>query len=225
MGQKLPDLAERTVTADSDLIHVNNGGKDYKQTKANFLQGDLYHVFDNTSLLTTQIDALPNMGTFFGRIASFEAQSVTGVPVNANGDVFVQKFNSNYIVVDFHLIGNSDTTYRKCKSGGTWESSWTQLPSRSWSYYNIGSNSYGVLECRYNPSLKLCFITWRGNGTAPGSTQYSFNLPSSPVLTPNDNAVVPLRNGDSMEVRTDNTVKVTLTGKSWSGGSIMYPTI
>lgn len=130
-NQSLVDLTERTATADTDLVHVNSGGTDYKQTKANFLQGDLYHVFDNTSLLTTQIDALPNMGTFFGRISSYGAQAVTGVPVNSNGDVFVQKFNGNYIVVDFRLIGNSDATYRKCKNGGTWESSWTQLPSRS----------------------------------------------------------------------------------------------
>ena len=234
-NQSLVDLTERTATAGSDLIHVNSGGSDYKQTKENFLQGDLYHFFDNTSLLTTQIDALPSMGTFFGRIASFGSQSVTGVPVNSNGDVFVQKFNGNFVVVDFHPIGNSDATYRKCKNSGTWESSWTQLPSRSeisalnnsltnWNYYQVGSNSYGVLECRYNPSLKLCFMVWRGNSTAPSSAQYSFTLPSSPVLTPNDNVVAKLRNGDSMEVRTDNTVKVNLTGTSWSGGSLMYPT-
>lgn len=65
---------------------------------------------------------------------------------------------------------------------------------------------------------------WRGNSTVPGSAQYSFNLPSNPVLTPNDNVVTKLRNGDSMEIRTDNTVKVTLTGEYWSGGSLMYPT-
>lgn len=142
----LPALTERTATANSDLIHVNSGGTDYKETKANFL-----------SDVNSSISALNNS------------------------------------------LAN-------------------------WNYYQVGSNSYGAVECRYNPSLKLCFMTWRGNRTAPGSTQYSFDLPSSPVLTPNDNAVVKLRNGDVMEVRTDNTVKVTLTGTSWSGGSLMYPT-
>lgn len=33
----LPALTERTATANSDLIHVNSGGTDYKETKANFL--------------------------------------------------------------------------------------------------------------------------------------------------------------------------------------------
>ena len=33
----LPNLTERTATASSDLIHVNSGGTDYKETKANFL--------------------------------------------------------------------------------------------------------------------------------------------------------------------------------------------
>ena len=33
----LPNLTERTATANSDLIHVNSGGTDYKETKGNFL--------------------------------------------------------------------------------------------------------------------------------------------------------------------------------------------
>jgi len=33
----LPNLTERATTANSDLIHINSGGTDYKQTKANFL--------------------------------------------------------------------------------------------------------------------------------------------------------------------------------------------
>jgi len=33
----LPNLTERTATANTDLIHVNSGGTDYKETKGNFL--------------------------------------------------------------------------------------------------------------------------------------------------------------------------------------------
>ena len=173
----LPDLTERTATADSDLIHVHSGGSDYKQTKQNFLQGDLYHVFDNTSLLTTQIDALPNMGTFFGRIASYGAQSVTGIPINSNGDVFVQKFNGNYIVVDFHPVGNSDATYRKCKNGGTWESSWTQLPSRSeiTALNNSLANSLKLgdwtanLTLPYTPTSDGFISVWLNPSSASGA--------------------------------------------------------
>lgn len=36
-NQNLTDLTARTTTADTDLIHVNSGGTDYKETKANFL--------------------------------------------------------------------------------------------------------------------------------------------------------------------------------------------
>ena len=92
----------------------------------------------------------------------------------------------------------------------------------NWVYLEVGSNTYGILKCRYNKSLKLCQMQWSGNGHTPGTTQYSFNLPSSPVLTPNFNSSTPLRNGDLMEVRTDGTVRVGLTGMDWSGGSIMY---
>lgn len=37
-NKNLTDLTARTATAGSDLIHVNSGGTDYKETKANFLQ-------------------------------------------------------------------------------------------------------------------------------------------------------------------------------------------
>lgn len=171
-NQSLTDLPERTTTSGSDRIHVNNAGTDYQQTKENFLQGDLYHTFDNTSLLTAQIDALPDMGTFFGRIASYGAQTVTGVPVNSNGDVYVQKFNGNYVVVDFHLIGNSDATYRKCKSGGTWESSWTQLPSRS----EINSLSNSLAN---KSSIKYINGTEGVSFTIPANGYYQLQRPAA----------------------------------------------
>jgi len=36
--KSLTDLSERTATANTDLLHVNSGGTDYKQTKANLLK-------------------------------------------------------------------------------------------------------------------------------------------------------------------------------------------
>ena len=41
MAKSLTDLTARTATANSDLIHVNSGGTDYKETKENFLN-ELY---------------------------------------------------------------------------------------------------------------------------------------------------------------------------------------
>ena len=130
-NKNLTDLTARTATADSDLIHVNSGGVDYKESKADFLKGSFYYEFGNTSLITSQVDSLPTQGTWFGRISSYGKQSETGAPENSNGDLFVQKFNGNYAVVDFHLIGNPDLTYRICKANGTWNGSWTKLPQRS----------------------------------------------------------------------------------------------
>lgn len=234
-NQSLVDLTERTATADTDLIHVNSGGSDYKQTKQKFLRGNFAHQFANNSTLTSQLDTLASevvFGTIHGDISSNGHQTETGMPVNSNGTVFARIFSTGQMSVSFFPNATSDE-YVIFKQG-TW-GTWEKQPTRSeitalnnsltnWNYYQIGSNSYGALDCRYNPSLKLCFMYWRGNSTVPGSAQYSFNLPSTPVLAPNDNVVVKLRNGDSMEVRTDNTVKVTLTGTSWSGGSLMYPT-
>ena len=128
-NKNLTDLTARTATADSDLIHVNSGGVDYKESKADFLKGSFYYEFGNTSLITSQVDSLPTQGTWFGRISSYGKQSETGAPENSNGDLFVQKFNGNYAVVDFHLIGNPDLTYRICKANGTWNGSWTN-PTR-----------------------------------------------------------------------------------------------
>ena len=130
-NKNLTDLTARTATADSDLIHVNSGGVDYKESKADFLKGSFYYEFGNTSLITSQVDSLPTQGTWFGRISSYGKQSETGAPENFNGDLFVQKFNGNYAVVDFHLIGNPDLTYRICKKNGTWDSAWTKLPQRA----------------------------------------------------------------------------------------------
>lgn len=52
-NQSLVDLTERTATADTDLIHVNSGGTDYKETKANFLS-------DVNSSITSLNNSLTN---------------------------------------------------------------------------------------------------------------------------------------------------------------------
>lgn len=49
----LPNLTERTATANTDLIHVNSGGTDYKETKANFLS-------DINSSITSLNNSLAN---------------------------------------------------------------------------------------------------------------------------------------------------------------------
>lgn len=54
----LPNLTERTATANSDLIHVNSGGTDYKETKGNFLS-DI-----NSSISALNNSLTKSSGTF-----------------------------------------------------------------------------------------------------------------------------------------------------------------
>ena len=130
-NKSLTDLTARTSTEDTDLIHVNASGTDYKQTKSDFMNGTLLKTFANSSLLTAQVDALPAQGTWFGRLVGYGYQSTTGIPVDSNGDVFVQKYNANFAILDFHALGENNTGYRKCKVNGTWQSSWTKMPTRA----------------------------------------------------------------------------------------------
>lgn len=61
----LPNLTERTATANSDLIHVNSGGTDYKETKANFLS-------DVNASINSLNNSLANtLGKYPSNIASF----------------------------------------------------------------------------------------------------------------------------------------------------------
>lgn len=54
-NKSLTDLTARTATADSDLIHVNSGGTDYKETKANFLSNITSSISSINSSLTNSL--------------------------------------------------------------------------------------------------------------------------------------------------------------------------
>lgn len=73
-NKNLTDLTARTATADSDLIHVNSGGTDYKETKANFLSNITSSISSiNSSLAKSSVSVTP----------------VSGVTVNANSSILV----------------------------------------------------------------------------------------------------------------------------------------
>ena len=69
-NQSLVDLTERTATADSDLIHVNSGGTDYKETKANFLSDvnssitSLNNSLTNSFLIGSKTDTVSSIANF-----------------------------------------------------------------------------------------------------------------------------------------------------------------
>lgn len=66
----LPNLTERTATASSDLIHVNSGGTDYKETKANFLSDvnssitSLNSSLTNSFLIGSKTDIVSSIANF-----------------------------------------------------------------------------------------------------------------------------------------------------------------
>lgn len=129
-NKSLTDLTARTATADSDLIHVNSGGTDYKETKSDFLQGTLRMSFSNTSLFTTQADALP-AGSWFGSCNANGHQTETGCPVNSGVHIWVWKYSSSFIVIEVSTIGQADSVFRIAKNNGTWQTSWTRMPTRN----------------------------------------------------------------------------------------------
>lgn len=121
-NQSLVDLTERTATADTDLIHVNSGGSDYKQTKANFTSDLAKEIsFSTSSTLTSQVDAL-SVGGYYGFIASYGHQSATGMPYDVNFFVTVQKYDSNNCTVHAIARGTNPRkwTINKANSWGNW---------------------------------------------------------------------------------------------------------
>lgn len=129
-NKSLTDLVARTATALTDLLHINSGGTDYKQTKQDFLKGDLYYAFDVTTPITTQLENLPN-GTYIGSIDSYGHQAETGVPTNNSYYVYARKTSSANIFVSLVGVSQSGYEYYKIKSTQGWAADWTQIPTRS----------------------------------------------------------------------------------------------
>lgn len=125
----LPNLTERTATASSDLIHVNSGGTDYKETKANFLSDVNSSITSlNNSLANSlvknpnnitsynEFDALATSGGFytFRLSASF---SIGGVALPNYGRGLIM----NYSSTDSSFIYVSpDGFWFGFKNSGTW---------------------------------------------------------------------------------------------------------
>lgn len=133
MAKNLTDLTARIATAGSDLLHINSGGTDYKQTKSNFMHGSLAQNFEVTSTLTSQVDALPIEATYFGCLWNYGHVSVTGMPINALSYVRAVRANSDQFafIEVWSALDPDGQHYIICKSNGTWQSSWTKCASKA----------------------------------------------------------------------------------------------
>jgi hypothetical protein len=125
-NRSLLDLTELTTTADTDLLHVNSGGTDYKESKFNFLQGSIHVTFSTTSSLTDQLDALQT-GTYLGSILSNGHQTETGVPKNSSFYVVFYKYsNLSAICYIISFTGENEVYYKKLYNG-SWDTKWKVL--------------------------------------------------------------------------------------------------
>lgn len=157
----LTDLEERTGTAYDDLMHVNSDGSDYKETKRNFLKGDLYYTFDVTTPITTQLENLPN-GTYIGSIDSYGHQAETGVPANNSYYVYARKTGGSNMFISLVGVNQSGYEYYKIKSTQGWASDWTQVPTRA----EITSLQNNIRECASISGSGSKTLTFSGGARA-----------------------------------------------------------
>lgn len=137
-NKNLTDLTARTATADSDLLHINSGGTDYKETKGDFCKDIVQYVeLSNQSSITSQVDTLAGTvkspSFYAGKINSYGSgpAAVTGAPVANSGHLLISIYSGSYVRIEFTEVDGQCRSYEKFKHGGTWDSQWTQLPSRA----------------------------------------------------------------------------------------------
>ena len=131
MAKNLTDLTARTATADTDLMHINSGGTDYKETKADFTKNlSKYVNFATDSDITSQIDALGS-GVYSGVISSSGHQSETGVPQNAPFYVeAVVGSTGAHAIINLSTASTTVRRWYKEKVNGTWFTNWKELPTQ-----------------------------------------------------------------------------------------------
>ena len=88
-----------------------------------------YTVFNTTTLLTTQVDALPVKASYCGVISSYNYVEETGVPVNSAGYIEVFSESANYKRLFFYPMGSTDA-YVKDRNSTGW-GDWVKIPTRS----------------------------------------------------------------------------------------------
>lgn len=150
MGHRIDELPSITTPSDSDKIVVEHDSLTSQITLARLIaaernrlnqlesalqsmgDGALYMSFLNTSTLTSQVDALPTIGTYFGSIGSYGHQSETGMPDNSDFYIKAQRTSSTgYSKIEAWSVNNVESKhYITSKVGGSW-GSWTQIPSRA----------------------------------------------------------------------------------------------
>lgn len=117
-NKSLTDLTARTATADTDLIHVNSGGTDYKETKANFLSNITSDISSiNSSLTKSSVTATPHASITANRLSAYRVGDLVTVSFNMDSGVDFAT-NSNLVqlgygapaLIDFTCMNVTDGT-------------------------------------------------------------------------------------------------------------------
>ena len=125
-NKNLTDLTARTATADSDLIHVNSGGTDYKETKANFLSDIKSSITSLNSSLTNS--KLHNADKTFQNVAIGSSlyadlgviESEFSIPAGSYiVSAFVRGWSQNPGALSLVVSSNGTHLYLMCSAQGT----------------------------------------------------------------------------------------------------------
>ena len=125
-NKNLTDLTARTATADSDLLHVNSGGTDYKETKANFLSNITSSISSiNSSLTNSKLHNADNTFTNVSIGSSLYAdlgviESVFSIPAGSYiVSAFVRGWSQNPGALSLVVSSNGTHLYLMCSAQGT----------------------------------------------------------------------------------------------------------
>ncbi len=83
------------------------------------------------------------------------------------------------------------------------------------------NETYGTMTFVYNPSIKLCIVSWNGNGTTPPASAVG-RLPSE--IVPMVRTTSPILTGNYIEAATTGAVTVSTGGKTWTAGYVAFLT-
>ena len=133
-NKNLTDLTARTATADSDLIHVNSGGTDYKETKANFLS----NITSSISSINSSLANSLLVGTPVTVQVSLSASGMQSVDVS---DLGSPPSISGY-VHQFWILVSSTYRFTPVGYGGTRVYYWVGTTSTS----NVGMVCYPIYK-------------------------------------------------------------------------------
>lgn len=88
----LPNLTERTATANTDLIHVNSGGTDYKETKANFLSDVNSSINSLNNSLTQSLNFFKSSGAWPEQVTDLNDVYSN---IDSNGKMNIVRYHSS----------------------------------------------------------------------------------------------------------------------------------